>query len=346
MTVEEVKDISEVVDINEIGLIELLQRSEKIDSLCEDFTITKANNSNVRFNDNAGITYQSDLGDIRRPSLSRFSLGQLCSKIGVPAQYISKCVNNGMIDLAQDNVNSWLEDYNKNLFIREYDGKVRGVLSTKYSVCDSSEILQVIDDVIDLHKYKVKGSFMNEERLHLRLVDKTPLPINGEDLFAGITIDSSDVGRSILNCTFLIYKQVCTNGMVVSKANGTLFQQKHIGITSEEFHKGLTEGISIIPILTENAVGLINKSKSIKTTISGYSSMSKIPDDELQDFIAEIKLKTKLSEENANKVIQLMYDKYDSSKFGYLNSITDVAKDFTLERRIELEKYAGDVLVA
>ena len=203
-----------------------------------------------------------------------------------------------------------------------------------------------IDDVIDLHKYKVKGSFMNEERLHLRLVDKTPLPINGEDLFAGITIDSSDVGRSILNCTFLIYKQVCTNGMVVSKANGTLFQQKHIGITSEEFHKGLTEGISIIPILTENAVGLINKSKSIKTTISGYSSMSKIPDDELQDFIAEIKLKTKLSEENANKVIQLMYDKYDSSKFGYLNSITDVAKDFTLERRIELEKYAGDVLVA
>ena len=44
------------------------------------------------------------------------------------------------------------------------------------------------------------------------------LPIDGEDLFAGITLDSSDVGRSGLYVRFFIYKQVCTNGLIIPKA--------------------------------------------------------------------------------------------------------------------------------
>ena len=44
------------------------------------------------------------------------------------------------------------------------------------------------------------------------------------------------------------------------------------------------------------------------------------------------------------KVISLMEEKYNRTQWGLINSITEVAQDFTLERRVELEKIAGRML--
>ena len=74
-------------------------------------------------------------------------------------------------------------------------------------------------------------------------IENEMLNIDGEDLFAGITLDSSDVGRSGLSVRFFIWKQVCTNGLVISKSAANLFRQKHIGITHEDFATGLKEGL-------------------------------------------------------------------------------------------------------
>ena len=334
--------IKEVIDLSPRTLDSLIMRSKEIESLCEDYTVKKANSSNIRFNESAGVTFiPTDDKDIQHLPLSRYALGQLCNKIGVPTRYIDKCVDSGRIDLARDNVNSWLEDYNKDLFLREYDGRIRGVLSSKYSVCDSHEILKVLDDVVDLSRYKIKGSFLNEERLHLRLIGREMLPIDGEDLFAGLFINSSDVGRSILTVQFGIYKQVCTNGLVISKAGGTLFEQKHIGISADEFHQGFVASLNKIDTLTEHAVELIEVARSKN---SGYKHTMTTED--FDNFINTIKVATNLSTESATKVVDLMRTKYDNSKWGLINSITEVAQDFTLERRLELEKIAGNLLAS
>ena len=57
-----------------------------------------------------------------------------------------------------------------------------------------------------------------------------------------------------------------------------------------------------------------------------------------------MKSRTKLSDEGVNKVIELSNNKYGFSDWGVVNSITEVAQDYTLERRIELEKIAGSML--
>lgn len=337
------KEIKEVLDIQPSTLDNLKAKAYDIEKWSKDFNVRSANTRNIRFNDMAGLTFvDSDSRDILNFPISRYALGQLSTKIGVPARYIEKCVESGRIDLAQDNVNSWLEDFNKDLFIREYDGRVRGILSSKYSVCDSHEILQVVDDAVDLSRYNVKGSFLNEERLHVRLISKEMLPIDGEDLFAGLFIDSSDVGRSILTVKFGIYKQVCTNGLVICKQGGVLFEQKHIGISSEEFHQGLVASLSNVDILTENAVEWV---KRAKTRFNHWDINSTHPE-EIQEFVNYIRNQTNLSEDSANKVITLMQDKYEDNRWGLINSITEVAQDFTLERRLELERIAGNLLVA
>ena len=335
-------EIKEVIDTRPKTLDKLIIKANDIALNSTDYMVRKANTRNVRFNETAGLTFIAEDQEIRDFKMSRYALGQLGSKIGVPARYLDKCIQSGRIDLAQDNVNSWLEDFNKDLFIREYNGGVRGILSNKYSVCDSHEILEAVNDAVDLSQYKIKGSFLNEERLHVRLVSKEMLPIDGEDLFAGLFLDSSDVGRNILTVKFGIYKQVCTNGLVIARAGGTLFEQKHIGITSEEFHDGLVKSLQNIDLLTENAVEWVRKAQHRD---NHWSSASEYEDD-INEFVAYIRQKTNLSEDSSRKVIDLMNTKYTDSRWGLINGITEVAQDFTLERRLELERIAGTLLVA
>ena len=336
------EDVKEVIDIRPKSLDKLIIKANDIALNSTDYVVRKANSSNIRFNESAGFTFITEDGDIKQLSTSRYALGQMCTKLGVPTRYIDKCVESGRLDLAQDNINSWLVDYNKDLLIREYDGGIRGVLSNKYSVCDSHEILKVVDDAVDLSKYKVKGSFLNEERLHVRLISNEMLPIDGEDLFAGLYIDSSDVGRSILTVRFGIYKQVCTNGLVISKFGGTLFEQKHIGISADEFHQGLVASLSRVDELTEYAIGSIERTRQ---RYNHWEATSDVEDD-IKEFVAYIRQQTNLSENSANKVINLMQTKYEDTRWGLINSITEVAQDFTLERRLELEHIAGNMLIA
>lgn len=336
------KEIKEVIDTRPKTLDKLIEKAHEIESRSNDYMVRHASSHNIRFNERAGITFISEDQYIRDFPISRYALGQLSSKIGVPVRYLDKCIQSGRIDLAQDNVNSWLEDYNKDLFIREFSGGIRGVLSNKYSVCDSHEILEAVDDAVDLSKYKVKGSFLNEERLHVRLIGKEMLPIDGEDLFAGLFLDSSDVGRNILTVKFGIYKQVCTNGLVIARAGGTLFEQKHIGITAEEFHDGLVKSLQNVDLLTDHAVEWVQRAKN---RYNHWSVETEHPED-IEEFVAYIRQQTNLSDDSAHKVISLMQTKYEDTRWGLINGITEVAQDFTLERRLELERIAGSMLVA
>lgn len=325
----------EVLNLAPSNLDILREQSKRIELFSNDYNV-KGNA--LRINPDLDL-YSSNMGCL---PMSPFALSQLCNKIGVPVRYINKCIETGRLDLAHDNLCSWLEDYKTPTLIREYKGHVRGVLTSKYSVCDTQEIIRVVDDVLDMNNYNIKGFFLNEERFHLRLVSKDMLPISGEDLFAGITIDSSDVGRSPIVVTFFIYKQVCTNGLMIAKNNELLFHQKHIGITAEELHESLVASLKNIEYLTEQTVERIQLTRQ---RYNHWSSTSEHPED-IQEFANHIRQQTNLSMDSANKVIDLMNTKYEDTRWGMINAITEVAQDFSLERRIELERIAGSLLVA
>ena len=332
---EKVVDGKELLRMN-TGVDSLIRRAGEIQDKCHDYLVKRTDGAPVFYKENQ-LCFQTEEGAFRLP-MSRYSLSQLSSKIGVPANYIQKCIDSGRIDLAADNINSWLDYYNKDLFIREYDGHVRGVLSSKYSVCDTPDIFKVLQETVNLPQYDVKGSFLNEERLHLRMVSRELLPINGEDLFPGLFIDSSDVGRNVLTVNFGVWKQVCTNGLIVSKGSGTLFEQKHIGITAEEFYKGLSNSLKNVDFLCENAVKMVEYAKN--------TEMHLLTKEDFEHLTNSLRVNAKMSAEGAEKVIDLMQSKYDNTHWGFINSITEVAQDYTLERRLELERFAGGLLAA
>lgn len=304
---------------------DLLGKANEIQTKCKDFKVMAGN---IVMDANMQMTF-----DGQSIPLSSFARGEFCGKLSIPSRYITRCVESNNPALAAENMNYWLQNDKRNLLIRNYDGACRGVLSGSYSTYDAPEILTALAEVFDPAKFALKGSFINEERLHLRMIDKTLLNVDNEDLYAGITLDSSDVGRSGLSVKFFIWKQVCTNGLVIAKSAAKMFRQKHIGINHDDFRDGLTSGLTSFYELKDKIAESINETRKIP--LKG----------DLETLIEDIKNTTKLSDQAAEKVVELIEIKYAPTRWGLINGITEIAQDFTLETRLQLEEIAGNMLV-
>lgn len=319
----ETTDIRETLNLDE-NIQKLIAQANEIQSKCSDHVVTA---EEITMDDALNLQFNGNI-----LPLSTLATGHICGKLKIPTAYFNRCAELNP-ELAAENMNAWLAGDQRKFMLRTHEDKIRGVLSGSYSKFDAPEILRSMDEALGFENYKMKGSLINEERLHLRLVEKEMLPIDGEDLFAGITLDSSDVGRSGLYVRFFIYKQVCTNGLVIAKSHGELFRQKHVGITSDEFQKGLVAGLENFGEVKTKMIELINETKSIPTN------------HDVEDLIEEVKTKTLLSDESVEEVIFLMDNRYGNNRWGMINGITEVAQKFTLDRRLQLEEIAGSMLV-
>ena len=340
----------EVLSTTNLDFENLWRKASDIDDKCHDYTVychkiqgdespdfcVDFTKEGVRVacdskDENHRITHHSVF-------ISPFALGQLAAKLGVPMRYVNKCADAGFFELANRNFNDWLENYDKPLFVRQYEKTIRGILTPRYSCFDTLDILSVVDDCMNMDNFNIKGHLVSEERFHARFISKELLPVSGEDLYGGIFIDSSDVGRSVLTVTFGIFKQVCTNGLMIAKDKGVLFQQKHIGITPHEFKKGFIAALGNFDVMCKNSVKFINECRSAKISLATK--------EDTERFIRNLQSNVNMSKESAEKVIDLMNNRYGATRWGMINGITEVAQDFTLERRLELEKFAGEILIA
>lgn len=331
------------------GIQLLREKANAIQEKCTDVVVRNVSLNNFAVNCSEELKFKGLFHNgenvLRTSEFTDYAFGQLCNKLGVPAKYMTDCVRRGYTDLAKSNLNTWIDDYNKDLMLRLYEDKIRGVLSTKYSVFDTPDIVDVLGEATRGLDLKVKGYFLSPERFHARLIQSRQMHINGEDLFAGIQIDSSDVGRNTLTVNFFIFKQICTNGLCVSKGKAKLFTQKHIGICTSDFKEELTQSLKLLPQLISEYEYIIQKCATQYNLIgSKYTANQAESDKMFEEFIQKIKLMTKLSEDGAKKVAELSGNRYGFSDWGVVNAITEVAQDYTLERRIELERIAGNLL--
>lgn len=314
---------------------EFLQTSKNFDKLIEQaYNIqSKCQDHKVAAKDlHVTEDLQLNLGNGTAINMSNLATSHLCGKLGVPSRYYTKMVEEGRTQLARENLNAWFPGDKRTFFVRQYEDHARGILSGSYSQFDAPEILKEVADVFDPETFDLKGSFLSEERLHLRLVQKELMPVNGEDLFAGISLDSSDVGRCGLYVRFFVWKQVCTNGLIIAKSSAKLFTQKHIGITSEDFRTGLREGLERMEEVKQSVA-----EKIVET--------GKIPmKSDMEQLIKDIKTATLLSDDQAQKVIDIAVSKYAPTNWGIINGITEVAQEYTLERRLQLEEAAASMM--
>lgn len=319
-----------------VGFQGLHRRALEIAERCREYMDCRK----MAFRDPGRLSFDSVQGH-RDDPVSSFAFGQLCQKIGVPSGYMESCNSTGRGGLVEENVNSWLSGYERPLLVREYNGVVRGILSARYCKFDAPDVFDVLGDVVDMSAYDVKGWFLNEEFMHFRLVGRERMDVEGEDLFPGLSVTSSDVGMSSLKVSYFVYKQVCTNGLVVPREFGMPFVQRHVGLGIRDFREGLRSSLASYSECVSRVSAAIRRTREAKLD-RFYKS-----DEKRSSLLSFVRNMAGLSVTDADEVLRMLSEgRYGRDRWGLINAVTDVAQRLPLLRRLDVEGKAGSLLLA
>ena len=147
---------------------------------------------------------------------------QVASALGIPAKYYD-LMQSQKPELLAENVNAWFADRTSSYMVRSMDygsGQVaRALLSERYRRIDNMEIAtSVLPLFAGNDQYEVMSCEVTENRLYLKVVNhRLEMEVRKGDIVqAGVMISNSEVGLGAVSIQPLVYRLVCTNGMVVN----------------------------------------------------------------------------------------------------------------------------------
>lgn len=156
---------------------------------------------------------------------------QMASTLGIPFNYYDRC-QKLKPDLLAEQVNSWAGDNPNQYMVRTMDygdGRVaRALLSDRYHRIDNLQTARAVLPIFAGNdNFHVESTEVTTNRLYLKVLN-TRLEAEvkpGDIVQAGVMISNSEVGLGAVNVQPLIYRLVCTNGMIASI--GT--RKNHVG---------------------------------------------------------------------------------------------------------------------
>ena len=164
---------------------------------------------------------------------------QLADKLKIPFAYFERMRTEQPI-LLDENVNTWLRNDADRRMIRTLDGKVRAVLSERYRRLDNFDLAESVLPVLQrLPEVRFESMELTETKMYLKCV--TPQLRHeiapGDIVQAGVVISNSEVGQGLLTVQPLIYRLVCSNGLIVSDR---ALRKTHVGRSIGAEEDGLT----------------------------------------------------------------------------------------------------------
>lgn len=267
-------------------------------------------------------------------SPSAWATGQLCTRLGIPAPYFRRCPP----ELQDLQGNHWLRHGehkpDEKWLLRAKDANLRAVLSERYSPLDNATLLDELRPLIPAH-YRVDWFGLSEESLHLRLVDpqrcREVLP--DDALTVGIHLSNSEVGLRSVTVDALVYRLVCSNGLIRLVKGKSLMRQRHLHVS----------GIRFVGVLGEAIENALQESENF---LEQLQEATKTPVLEIEEVMEKIAERWHLSDETQQLVkgaLKREPANMQESLYGLVNAFTSAAQTLPDDQRYDLEVLAGNL---
>lgn len=214
-------------------LMELAQELDRQRNAKHDYLLDTRNIIMDSTEDGQSITLQNPqqhMNTILR--VNDIAHRQIGSALGIPAKYYDKMRAENP-DLLAANVNSWFSRDPSTRMVRTLDGTARAFLSDRYRRIDNYEIAEAVLPIIaDIKDARIESCEVTDERMYIKVVNprlETEV-VPGDVVQSGIIITNSEVGMGSMAVQPLVYRLVCSNGMVV---NDAATRRYHIGRGNE-----------------------------------------------------------------------------------------------------------------
>lgn len=264
---------------------------------------------------------------------------QVGAALNIPAKYYD-LMKSRKPELLAENVNSWLSERDQAYMIRSMDygyGRVaRAFLSDRYRRIDN---LEVASTVLPLFAgqpdMEVVSCEVTENRLHLKIVNhKLEAEVVPSDLVqAGVVISNSEVGLGAVSVQPLVYRLVCTNGMV---CNDFGERRAHVGrqakALEDSFHLYTDETIqaedkAFMLKLRDTTLAAIEETRFAMIVGRLRESTDVRITGRIQDVVELTGKAYDLNQPEQDNILNYLISGGDLSLYGLSNAITRASQD-------------------
>ncbi len=274
---------------------------------------------------------------------------QIATWSDIPSKYYQKMP----ADLRAVNVNHWLKKNPAKRMVRTLDGNVRAFMSDRYRVLDNFDLAQTILPVLsEVQDMQIVSSELTDTRMYIKaLFPRIEGEIKQGDLVqSGVVISNSEIGKGSLRIEPLIYRLVCSNGMISN-------------ISRKKYHVGRAGGVDdeAMEIFSDQTLQADDNAfwMKVRDTVRAsiqQDSFDKILEDMRRttdmritadpvEVVERVKRKFNLSDEERGGVLSHLIQGADLTGYGLLNALTRTSQDIDdYDRATEFERMGGKVI--
>ena len=281
---------------------------------------------------------------------------QMSAHLNIPKKYYDR-MRKESPGLLVNNVNNWMGRGDSKRLIRtfkadEMEGSVlsegRAFLSDRYRRLDNYDLMAKLLPVAQESGLHVRSAELTDRRLYLQMVTQqiSGEVKKGDALYAGVVVSNSEVGAGSLNIQRLIYRLVCTNGMISGRDDGN-FRRAHIGRTMDSENLLFSDET----IQATDKAFWMQASDALKAALDAdlfneeLNGLRELAGIEIEDPIQTVERLTnrfELADSESDNVMRHLIEGNDLSQWGVVNAITRSAEDVdSYDRAIELEVIGG-----
>lgn len=294
---------------------------------------------------------------IYRHEIRPHAHGQIAGALDMPKRYYDRLRSSEdpkLKTLFDSSVNTLIEIEGGQRMVRTQDNQVRGYLSNRYKTYDNYELAQTVLPMLQDVNAELVSSEITETKFYLKLLaPKIERSVGKDDIVqSGLVITNSEVGASRLKVEPLIYRLVCTNGMIAADSS---FRKNHAGKAIGNGNDAAYELYSAETQQKTDEAVFMQIRDIVKATLTdeGFKRIverfeaakgEKLNGDPFETMDAYQKV-MRVTEVEKKGVLEHLIAGGDLSKFGLVNATTRYAQDVDdYDRATDFEKMGGQIL--
>ena len=338
-----------------ISLVEMAQEIQRQNDLKADYMLDTRSLRLEPFGGGLYLNAYDQSGDyaVEPLEVNAIAHRQIGTHLKIPAAYYDKMLEEYPELLAQ-NVNAWFQREPAVRMVRTIDGTARAFLSNRYRRIDNLDIAGIVLPVLqEMEGMHFESCQLTDSRMYIKVVN-TRLEaevVPGDIVQSGIIISNSEVGLGSVSIQPLVYRLVCSNGMVVNDAQT---RRNHVG--------RVNEASEIYQLYSEKTLEADDKAFAMKIQDTVRAVVDEVRFTRVVNMMREakdapmntaavpgiVKLVSKdfhITDDESSGVLQRLIEGNDLTLYGLSNAVTRHSQDVKdYDRATTLEGIGYNIL--
>ena len=278
---------------------------------------------------------------------------QIGAYLDIPVRYYNKMLEEEP-ELLACNVNRWFQHNPEQRMLRAIAGHARAFLSKRYRRIENLDIARfTLPRLEQLPEARVESCEITDSRMYIKVVNPRLQAevVPGDVVQAGVIISNSEIGQGAVWVKPLVYRLVCSNGMVVNDAKTGRYHtgramdsQEDFSIYSEETK--LADDVAFVKKLQDTVDAAVREASFLQVVDKMRESQGvRLDTRQIPEVVRLTGASFHITEEECKGVLQHLIESADLTLYGLANAITRFSQDVeSYDRATALEEIGYKVM--